>query len=77
VLRVHSASGQFRGFCFLNDPLQVRAFIFSTFVTDLVLLALMLVGVLRWRMAGEMGGIWWVLFAQVSIPSYTAATVFA
>jgi hypothetical protein len=52
--------------------LKYRIIVFSTFATDLVLVALMLVGVLRWKMTGEMGGIWWVLFTQVSIPSFPA-----
>jgi hypothetical protein len=65
--------------CLMN--LQARTFIFSTFATDLMLLALMLVGVLRWKIDCEMGRIWWVLFTQVSSPSYpavgTEATVIA
>jgi hypothetical protein len=68
------------GFCVLDDALQARTFIFSTFATDLMLLALMLVGVLRWKMDCEMSGIWWVLFTQVSFPSHPAvgtATVIA
>jgi hypothetical protein len=65
----------------LDDAVQARVFIFSTFAADLVLVALMFRGVLRWKIAGEMGGIWWVLFTQVSFPSRpvvgTVATMIA
>jgi len=61
--------------------LKYRIFILATFATDLVLVALMLGGVLRWKIDYGMGRIWWVLFTQVSITSYpavgTVATVIA
>jgi hypothetical protein len=41
--------------------------VFSTFASDLVLLALMLVGLLRWKNARQRCGIWWLLCTQVVI----------
>ena len=39
---------------------------FSTFTTDAALLALMLTGVWRWKEPREKGGVWWLLYTQVS-----------
>ena len=51
-------------FCDIRHILDTRVTIYSSFVTDLVLLSLMLFGVLRWKEA-RMGGIWQVMYAQV------------
>ena len=53
--------------CGVRDAEQNKVGIFSTFITDILLLALMLVGVLRWREARQRGSIWWLLYAQVSL----------
>jgi hypothetical protein len=47
--------------------LRTRLFIFSTFASDLVFLAFMLAGVLRWKEPRRKGGIWWVLYTQVKL----------
>ncbi|KAH8985476.1 hypothetical protein EDB92DRAFT_1818646 [Lactarius akahatsu] len=52
------------GICNTTNTLETRANILVTFVTDLVLLALMLTGLLRWGNARQKGGIWWLLFTQ-------------
>ena len=39
---------------------------FSTFITDVALLALMFTGVWRWKEPREKGGVWWLLYTQVS-----------
>ncbi|KAH9047047.1 hypothetical protein EDB84DRAFT_1673779 [Lactarius hengduanensis] len=52
------------GVCNITNTLETRANILVTFVTDLVLLALMLTGLLRWDNARQKGGIWWLLYTQ-------------
>ncbi|KAH9173131.1 hypothetical protein EDB89DRAFT_808837 [Lactarius sanguifluus] len=52
------------GACKLTNTLETRTNILASFVTDLVLLALMLTGLLRWENARRKGGIWWLLFTQ-------------
>jgi hypothetical protein len=39
----------------------------TTFISDLLLLVLMLVGILRWKEARERGSVWWLLYTQVSL----------
>jgi hypothetical protein len=39
---------------------------FSTFITDAALLTLMFIGVWRWKEPREKGGLWWLLYTQVS-----------
>ncbi|KAI9462185.1 hypothetical protein F5148DRAFT_1286458 [Russula earlei] len=51
-------------FCEVDHLVETRVAILSTFTTDLVLLALMLSGVLRWKEGRQKGGIWWVLYKQ-------------
>ncbi|KAH9999660.1 hypothetical protein BJV74DRAFT_165734 [Russula compacta] len=51
-------------FCEVDHILHNRIYIFCTFITDLVLLVLMLTGVLRWKGGGEKGSIWWLLYTQ-------------
>ncbi|KAH9999661.1 hypothetical protein BJV74DRAFT_882932 [Russula compacta] len=59
------SSGQWVGtFCEGRQFLQIRLPIFSTFITDLVLLMLMFIGILRWQGARESGSIWWTLYTQ-------------
>jgi hypothetical protein len=55
------------GVCITDHILRARIAVFSVFITDLVLLALMFSGILRWREHREWHGIWWLLYTQVSI----------
>jgi len=50
--------------CIIENSLHNRTSVFSTFITDLVLLVLMLVGVLRWKNARRTSGIWQLLYTQ-------------
>ncbi|KAH9041780.1 hypothetical protein EDB85DRAFT_1382213 [Lactarius pseudohatsudake] len=52
------------GACVITNTVETRTNIIVSFVTDLVLLALMLTGLLRWDNARRKGGIWWLLFTQ-------------
>ncbi|KAH9047038.1 hypothetical protein EDB84DRAFT_555721 [Lactarius hengduanensis] len=52
------------GICKVTNPSETKINILVSFVTDLVLLALMLTGLLRWENAHQRGGIWWLLFTQ-------------
>ncbi|KAH9026034.1 hypothetical protein EDB85DRAFT_196628 [Lactarius pseudohatsudake] len=52
------------GACIITNTVETRTNIIVSFVTDLVLLALMLTGLLRWDNARRKGGIWWLLFTQ-------------
>jgi hypothetical protein len=54
---------------------DIRITILSSILTDIVLLSLMIFGVLRWKQARLMGGIWRIMYAQVRIP-HPAATAF-
>jgi hypothetical protein len=51
-------------FCDIRHILNIRVTIYTSFVTDLVFLSLMLFGLLRWKEV-RMGGIWQVMYAQV------------
>jgi hypothetical protein len=53
--------------CNVNHILDIRTTIFSSFITDPVLLSLMLFGVFRWKEARMMGDIWEVMYTQVGI----------
>jgi len=46
---------------------RAGALVLSTFITDFVLLVLMLAGVVRWHNSHGRGGIWWLLTSQVSL----------
>ncbi|KAI9436272.1 hypothetical protein H4582DRAFT_2099969 [Lactarius indigo] len=50
--------------CNVTNTPSTRINILVSFVTDLVLLALMLTGLLRWENARLKGGIWWLLYTQ-------------
>ncbi|KAH8990039.1 hypothetical protein EDB86DRAFT_1824391 [Lactarius hatsudake] len=52
------------GICKVTNPPETKINILVSFVTDLVLLALMLTGLLRWENAHRGGGVWWLLFTQ-------------
>ncbi|KAI9447245.1 hypothetical protein F5148DRAFT_727060 [Russula earlei] len=54
----------FNTICVVENTLHLRISIFSTFITDLAFLVLMLVGVLRWKKAGWNSGIWSLLYTQ-------------
>jgi hypothetical protein len=63
-----TSSGYWTGsICGVQDTDHNKIGVFSTFITDILLLALMLVGVLRWREVRQRGSIWWLLYAQVSL----------
>jgi len=51
-------------FCDVDHMEDTRVTILSSFITDLVLLSLMLSGILRWKEGRQKGGIWWVLYKQ-------------
>ncbi|KAI9436299.1 hypothetical protein H4582DRAFT_2099974 [Lactarius indigo] len=55
---------QGEGFCRITNTAETRTNILFSFVTELVLLALMLTGLLRWENARQKGGIWWLLYTQ-------------
>jgi hypothetical protein len=48
---------------------DTRASILSTFTADLILLALKLVGILRWKEARQKVGTWRLLYSEVSLSS--------
>jgi hypothetical protein len=52
-------------FCDVDHSTNVKVTILSTFITDVVYLVLMLVGVLRWRDTRGEGGIWGLMYKQV------------
>ncbi|KAI0066057.1 hypothetical protein BV25DRAFT_1912860 [Artomyces pyxidatus] len=52
------------GWCAVLNSNETRDNIVVTLVTDLLLLFLMSVGLLRWRRAGMVGGIWSILYNQ-------------
>jgi hypothetical protein len=61
----------FRGFRVNGVCVFIRSsigsiFVLSTFITDLVLLALMLIGALRWHNSRR-GRIWWLLYMQANL----------
>jgi hypothetical protein len=53
--------------CTVFDTERTKIGIFSTLVSDFVLLTLMLVGLLRWKNAQQTCGVWWFLCTQVYI----------
>ncbi|KAH9069404.1 hypothetical protein EDB83DRAFT_2551246 [Lactarius deliciosus] len=61
---LHGTWNEFEGVCQITNPHDTSANIIVSFVTDLVLLALMLIGLLRWENAHRKGGIWWLLYTQ-------------
>ncbi|KAH9173128.1 hypothetical protein EDB89DRAFT_808256 [Lactarius sanguifluus] len=52
------------GICKVTNSFETKTNILVTFVTDLVLLALMLIGLLRWENARQRGGVGWLLYTQ-------------
>ncbi|KAI0047549.1 hypothetical protein FA95DRAFT_1678996 [Auriscalpium vulgare] len=50
--------------CAMIDPLGRRSFIYGMFTTDVILLALMFFGLLRWRPMGQRGGVFELLYHQ-------------
>ncbi|KAH9966896.1 hypothetical protein BC827DRAFT_707040 [Russula dissimulans] len=52
------------GVCVLTRSSRTSIIGLSAFITDFVLLALMLAGVLRWPNSRRRGGIWWLLYTQ-------------
>jgi hypothetical protein len=61
-------------FCDASHIVDTRITIYSSFLTDVIFLALMLIGVLRWKHARQMGGIWGVMYSQVGISRIAVAT---
>jgi len=55
---------QIGNFCEVDHIVDIRVTATSTLVTDFTFLALMLVGILRWKKARMMGGIWRVMYQQ-------------
>lgn len=56
-------------FCQIDHLVDTRASILSTFTADLMLLALKLVGILRWNEARQRVGTWRLLYSEVSLSS--------
>ncbi|KAI9436302.1 hypothetical protein H4582DRAFT_2130152 [Lactarius indigo] len=52
------------GICQVPNSSETKTNLLVSFVTDLVLLTLMLVGLLRWESSRQKGGIWWLLYTQ-------------
>ncbi|KAH9056780.1 hypothetical protein EDB87DRAFT_1833528, partial [Lactarius vividus] len=52
------------GICKITNTSETKINVIVSFANDLVLLALMLTGLLRWETAHQRGGIWWLLFIQ-------------
>ncbi|KAI9436289.1 hypothetical protein H4582DRAFT_2058952 [Lactarius indigo] len=50
--------------CRVTNGAEARTNVLVSFVAELVLLALMLTGLLRWENARQKGGIWWLLYTQ-------------
>jgi hypothetical protein len=67
----------FLNFCMVKHITDDRIVILSSFITDIALLTLMLIGIFRWKQANLMGGIWGVMYTQVRIsnPVVTPLTV--
>ena len=62
----------FRGYdaggdCTIYHTEDTKISLVTTVITDLVLLVLMFVGVLRWKGDHQRNGIWWLLYKQVSL----------
>lgn len=55
--------------CQIDHLVDTRASILSTFTADLILLALKLVGILRWKEARQKVGTWRLLYSEVSLSS--------
>jgi len=51
-------------FCDVDHLVDTRVTVVSSFLTDLVLLSLMISGILRWKEGHQKDGIWWVLYKQ-------------
>ncbi|KAH9002786.1 hypothetical protein EDB86DRAFT_2827162 [Lactarius hatsudake] len=64
VVVVHAAWSDSEGCCKITNPSETKINIPVTLVTDVVLLVLMLIGLLRWEYAHHRGGIWWLLYTQ-------------
>jgi len=52
------------GSCTIDHIMHIRISVISTFISDLVLLALMLSGILRWKGPRQINGTWWLLYKQ-------------
>jgi len=50
--------------CQIDHLVDTRASILSTFTADLMLLALKLAGILRWKEARQKVGTWWLLYSE-------------
>jgi hypothetical protein len=69
-----SAAGISRGrwagnICQIDHLVDTRASILSTFTADLMLLALKLAGILRWKEARQKVGTWRLLYSEVNLSS--------
>jgi len=68
--------------CLDNHIVHYRITSLASYITDLVLLALMVFGVLRWKEAHLTGGIWRLMYTQgliyvaASTLAYTPSTIF-
>jgi hypothetical protein len=55
------------GSCVIDNLLNSRLSLSATFISDLVLITVMISGVLRWKGTHGIGGTWWLLYKQVSL----------
>ncbi|KAH9159685.1 hypothetical protein EDB89DRAFT_1083588 [Lactarius sanguifluus] len=68
--------------CDITNTHETKTNILVTFITDLVLLALMLTGLLRWKNTHQRGDVWWILYTQglawmiIVVVAEVPATVF-
>ncbi|KAI9436305.1 hypothetical protein H4582DRAFT_2078899 [Lactarius indigo] len=64
IVRGNWSESSIGAVCKVTNSAETRTNILASFVTDLVLLALMLTGLLRWDNARQKGGVWWLLYTQ-------------
>ncbi|KAI0062697.1 hypothetical protein BV25DRAFT_1915836 [Artomyces pyxidatus] len=64
IVMTQAAWDEQNSFCAVMNTTRRRDNILATLATDIVLLLLMLFGLLRWRNAGMVHGIWRLLYAQ-------------
>lgn len=70
ITRVHRIGAV----CEIGNIVDARITFITSYTAELVLLTLMLFGVLRWKEARQMDGLWRLMYTQVEI-SHPAAKV--
>jgi hypothetical protein len=54
-------------FCELDRVVDIEITFFSSFITDILLLSLLLLGAWRWKADHMKGGIWGLMYTQVRL----------